>query len=233
MATMYETIMSLPLFKGISRQQVSTFLEKTHVQFINYNPGERIVSVGDACTHIRYIISGDVVVTSNNYSGNLVIEEKRSTGTVLAPEYLFGMDRSYPFDVVAAGNVSVMQFSKEQYLALLQSDSIYMINYLNYLSYHSQRPINAIKLMGDGSFESQLALWVMSLTDARSQSIRIKCTRDNLLQMTHVKLDELLTSLAEMKSQQLIDFTDDEINIQSRHMLLDYVTNKLEQNIDN
>jgi hypothetical protein len=51
--------------------------------------------------------------------------------------------------------------------------------------------------------------------------------------MTHVKLDELLTSLAEMKSQQLIDFTDDEINIQSRHMLLDYVTNKLEQNIDN
>ncbi|MBQ1185598.1 MAG: hypothetical protein IIX55_07830, partial [Muribaculaceae bacterium] len=106
-------------------------------------------------------------------------------------------------------------------------------NYLNYLSYHSQRPINAIKLMGDGSFESQLALWVMSLTDARSQSIRIKCTRDNLLQMTHVKLDELLTSLAEMKSQQLIDFTDDEINIQSRHMLLDYVTNKLEQNIDN
>ena len=175
----------------------------------------------------------EVVVTSNNYSGNLIIEEKRSTGTVLAPEYLFGMDRSYPFDVVAAGNVSVMQFSKEQYLALLQSDSIYMINYLNYLSYHSQRPINAIKLMGDGSFESQLALWVMSLTDARSQSIRIKCTRDNLLQMTHVKLDELLTSLAEMKSQQLIDFTDDEINIQSRHMLLDYVTNKLEQNIDN
>ena len=75
MATMYETIMSLPLFKGISRQQVSTFLEKTHVQFINYNPGERIVSVGDACTHIRYIISGEVVVTSNNYSGNLVIEE--------------------------------------------------------------------------------------------------------------------------------------------------------------
>ena len=35
MASMYGTIMDLPLFKGISEDQVSAFLEKTNIEFQN------------------------------------------------------------------------------------------------------------------------------------------------------------------------------------------------------
>ena len=136
----------------------------------------------------------------------MTIEEIRTAGAVLAPEHLFGMETKYPFDVVADGNVSIMQFSKEQYMNLLQTDTIYMLNYLNYLSYHSQRPIVAIKLLSDGSFESQLALWVMSMTDSDSTEISIICDMENLSRMMHISLDEMECALQRIKSDGLIDY---------------------------
>lgn len=42
--SMFETLMSLPLFKGASHEQISLFVEKTHLSFKNYNPGENIAS---------------------------------------------------------------------------------------------------------------------------------------------------------------------------------------------
>ena len=227
MATMYETIMNLPLLKGVSKELVSSFLEKTHVQFVNYNDGEKLIEKGETCSYIKYIISGRVKVTNRNYSGTLAIEEIRTAGAVLAPEHLFGMETKYPFDAVAEGNVSVMQFSKEQYMNLLQTDTIYMLNYLNYLSYHSQRPIIAIKLLSDGSFESQLALWVMSMTDSDSAEIRIICDMENLLKMTHFSPYEMESALQRIKSDGLIDYDENKIIIKSRSRLIDSVFEKM------
>lgn len=220
---MYETIMNLPLLKGVSKELVSAFLEKTHVQFVNYEDGEKIIKKGETCSYIKYIISGRVKVTNKNYSETLTIEEIRTAGAVLAPEHLFGMETKYPFDAVSDGNVSIMQFSKEQYMNLLQTDTIYMLNYLNYLSYHSQRPIVAIKLLSDGSFVSQLALWVMSLTDSDSTEITIHCNRENLLKMTHILPDEMECALEKIKAEGFIDYDENHIIIKSRSRLIDRV----------
>ena len=137
------------------------------------------------------------------------------------------LETKYPFDVVADGNVSIMQFSKEQYMNLLQTDTIYMLNYLNYLSYHSQRPIVAIKLLSDGSFESQLALWVMSMTDSDSTEISIICDKENLSRMMHISLDEMEFALQRIKSDGLIDYDENKIIIKSRSRLIDSVFEKL------
>lgn len=227
MATMYETIMSLPLFKGISKELVSAFLEKTHVQFVNYSDGEKIVSVGDVCTHVKYVITGSVRVTVTNSFNNLKIIEKRPSGVSLAPEYLFGMDTRYPFDVEACGNVSVMQFSKEQYLNLLHTDSIYMLNCLNYLSFHSQRPVNAVRMLGDGSLESELGLWIMAMTDTSGTEIEIRCSRSDLKKITRLDEASLEASLARMKRNNLITFNNLGIKILSRRRLLDYINDRL------
>ena len=53
MATMYETIMNLPLLKGVSKELVSSFLEKTHVQFVNFNDGEKLIEEGETCSYIK------------------------------------------------------------------------------------------------------------------------------------------------------------------------------------
>lgn len=228
---MYETIMALPLFKGVSKDLVSIFLEKTHVEFVNYTAGEDIIVKGESCDIVRFVITGSVKVRVTNHIGNLSITEHCHTGTVLAPEYLFGLDVTYPYDVKAIGDVSIMQFSKEQYINLLQSNTIYMLNYLNYLSYHSQRPIHAIKLLGDGSFQSQLALWIMTFTASGSTNIEVQCDWEDLLKMTRHTEEEMIAAIRILSANNLISMSENSISIRSRRDLIDYVTSNIESSL--
>lgn len=116
MATMYETIMNLPLFKGLSHEQVSAFLEKTHITFSKYSDNEKIVSAEDRADVVRCVISGKIRVAHRIGKENtLKITELQHNNNVLGADRLFGMDTTCGFEAYAVGNVSTMEFSKEQY----------------------------------------------------------------------------------------------------------------------
>lgn len=226
MATMYEMIMDLPLFKGVSSEQVSSFLEKTNVQFLNYEDGETIIKAGEQCLYVKYLIRGKVMSSISNRTRSMTITETRGFGTVFSPERLFGMDTEFTADVVAIGNVSIMQFSKEQYMSLLRTDAIYMLNFLNYLSLHSQRPIDAIRMLDSGSFEEQLAIWVISFTESNATDICINCELKHLSGLTNFSEEKLKEDLNELAESKLIEFDEKCIKIISRKALIDYVLSK-------
>ena len=58
MDSMYEFLMELPLFKGVGFDKISEIIGTTKFHFLKYLEGETIVSAGDPCTHIRFVISG-------------------------------------------------------------------------------------------------------------------------------------------------------------------------------
>ena len=95
MISMYEIIMSLPLFKGTSKQQVSCFLEQTNIEFIKYNEGDTIVSAGEPCTHIKYIISGNALLSTTLHDGNVSFSQILDPYSVIMPEYLFEIGRAH------------------------------------------------------------------------------------------------------------------------------------------
>ncbi|MDE6143106.1 MAG: cyclic nucleotide-binding domain-containing protein, partial [Muribaculaceae bacterium] len=137
--------MDLPLFKGVGKDHISLFLEKTNIGFHNYESGERIVETGDVVRMVRFIISGEVRIIHRLEEASLTVEERCGFGKVLGADRLFGMETGYPYDVVAVGKTSVMEFSKEQYINLLHSDNIYMLNFFNYLSLRAQRPVDCLR----------------------------------------------------------------------------------------
>ena len=99
---------------------------------------------------------------------------------VLGADRLFGMTTGYPFWVKAVGKTSIMEFSKEQYVNLLHSDRIYMLNFFNYLSLRAQRPIEAICDYGDGGIRSRLSLLIGIMTSPGSNKIYIKASDEAL-----------------------------------------------------
>ena len=103
MSTMYEMIMDLPLFKGVGKDQVSLFLEKTNVGFSNYNDGDTVIALGEEATMVKFVISGSVKIIHSLASCPIMIEEYCDPGRVLGADRLFGMTTGYPFWVKAVG----------------------------------------------------------------------------------------------------------------------------------
>ncbi len=216
MSTMYEMIMDLPLFKGVGKDQVSLFLEKTNVGFSNYNDGDTVIALGEEATMVKFVISGSVKIIHSLASCPIMIEEYCDPGRVLGADRLFGMTTGYPFWVKAVGKTSIMEFSKGQYVNLLHSDRIYMLNFFNYLSLRAQRPIEAICDYGDGGIRSRLSLLIGIMTSPGSNKIYIKASDEALSRYCSTDEGTLARWKRDMEDSGVVECTPLGIRILSR-----------------
>lgn len=216
--TMYDVIMELPLFQGISRDQVSSFLFKTHVEFINIGDGELIQASGTPAEGLLYVITGKVEVEWRNKAADFSITFVLGPKSLLGAASLFGMNRNLPYSLRAIGNVSLMKVSKEQYLALLQQQlqPVYLFNYLNYLSLRAQKPY---ELFADTSYlrpQSLLKLWVYSITPTNATDIKVHITTQAFSKYCNIEEEKLRRNLFSLQRRGVVELGMDTISIPER-----------------
>ena len=172
---MYENLMQLPIFQGISRNKISELIEKTKFHFLKYPAGEQVIRKGEECTHLKFILSGKVRSEIVNKSGKIKVSEVISAPNVIAPNHLFGRSTFYPGDVFAVEDTGIMQVSKAAFVSILQNESIFLINLLNILSRRSQKTIESFLSISTGDVKERLAFWILIFTQRKSTDIRIVC----------------------------------------------------------
>ena len=122
MNSMYDVLLQLPIFQGVSRNKISELIEKMKFHFLKYPDGEKIVSIGEECNHLKFLISGEIrseLVTQNE---KMRITETIQAPNVIAPEHLFGRDTYFPANLYAVGTVGVMQIEKASVVQMLQEE---------------------------------------------------------------------------------------------------------------
>lgn len=220
MTTKYEMIMDLPLFKGVSKEHVSSFLEKTNINFINYEPGEKVVSKGEEVRMVKFVISGEVSVSHVLGDSGITVSEHCGYGRVLGADRLYGMHTGYSCDVVAQTRTSIMEFSKDHYVRLLNSDHIYLLNFFNFLSRRAQRPIEAFEKFTGEDIKSRLCVLLSVLTDPDSSGITINGTIENLSKYFSVDKKSMADWINKTQEDGLIIFCDGKMHLKSRMSFL-------------
>lgn len=173
MPSMYETIMDLPLFKGIGDEQLSIMLEKTKVEFLKFEDGEIIYERGENVSGLYFILNGRVKQTYNLTHNSLAIDEILGKGSVLGALHLFGMNTKYPSNAVALGKVSLMRIGKSQYLNILRTDQIYLINFVNYLSAAAQKAQSLLSEYKGASITRTLETLAFSVVSRGAETVMV------------------------------------------------------------
>ncbi len=192
---MYETIQGLPLFKGTTAEQISAFLEKTHIEFKNFEPGMVLIEAGEPCADIRFVISGKVKTRMPLADGRAILSTIVGAGAVFSPVHLFGLYTHYPLTVEGISEGSFMVIRKNQYLDLVQSDPIYLLNYINYLSFHAQRAQKALRIKSDNALERWLYTITAGLLERRALRAQINTNLASLAEILNVTEDEVIRCL--------------------------------------
>ncbi len=221
MDSMYEILMGLPLFNGVSRERISQVIEKAKFHFLKYLPNEQIVTAGEPCTHIKFIISGSARMKIESADGRFKVSQTLSAPAVLSPEFLFGKATQYPCTVTAIEPTSILQISKGDYLNILQSDHIFMYNFLNVLSMNAQKSVDGVLSLAIGSLEERIALWVSALTQRGGTDIVLACKQRDLYALFGVQRTSFMATLESMRERGLIEYDSNEIRILSRRDLLE------------
>lgn len=221
MDSMYEILLGLPLFKGVSCERISEIVGMAKFHFLKYLPGETIVSAGEPCTHIKFIISGQARFSVANSDGRFKVSQTLDAPDVIAPEFLFGSATAYPCSGTAIEPTGILQISKADYLKILNIDQIFLFNYLNTLSMNAQKATQGILAVTTGNLEERIAFWIVALTQRRGHDIALTCRQRDLYSLFGVQRTSFLATLNSMRERGIITYDQNEIRINSRQELLE------------
>ncbi|HIZ25941.1 Crp/Fnr family transcriptional regulator [Barnesiella sp. An55] len=221
MDSMYDVLLQLPIFQGVSRNKISELIEKMKFHFLKYPDGEKIVTCGEECNHLKFLISGEIrseLVTQNE---KMKISEKILAPNVIAPEHLFGRDTYFPANLYAVGTVGIMQIEKASVVQMLQEEPIFLINLLNILSRRSQKALESFTSFSSSDLKERLAFWILSLTQQKSTDIHVICKQKDLYSFFGVQRSVFLSTLDRLKEEGIIDYDTKEIVVLDRSRLKD------------
>ena len=226
MNSIFDTLLSLPLFNGVEEDKIRKVVGTTKFHFLKYPAGEEIIAEGDRCNHVIFILQGRVRFTIKKAESRFRLTYTLGGGNVVAPEFLFGMTTAYPFTAATVEPTSVLQIAKEDYLAILNSDRIFLINYLNALSANAQNNIGGILSLTSGDLVRRIAYWVTSLTRQNSEDITIHCRLRDLHTIFNVQRSALIAALDTLAAQHIVDYTNESVTIHSRRDLVSLLREK-------
>lgn len=218
---MFDLLMELPLFRGVSRETMGKIVGMAKFHFLKYPAGAAVVKEHSPCTHITFIISGRVRLTTTNNNGRLSVSQTLVAPDVIAPDFLFGRATSYPCRAVALEASGVLQISKADYIKILNSDPVFMFNYLNIISVNAQKSVIGLMSLTSGSLEERIAFWVIALTQSSGENISIDCPLRNLCAIWGVQRSALVEALNRMKAHGVDSFGPGGVVFSSRKKLLD------------
>ncbi len=216
---MYEMLMDLPLFQGISHSKISELIEKIKFNFLKYLNNEQFIQANDTCRQLKFLISGKARIEIYNRNGRIKVSETISAPNVIGAEYLFGRTTAYPYNVYAYPDAGILQIEKSDYLKILKSDSIFLFNMLNYLSRNSQTPMEAVLSLTSGSIAERLAFWITSLTHKSATDIVINSKQKDMYTMLGIQRSSYMNTLNELKDAGYLDYTTNTITITERERL--------------
>ena len=86
--SMFEMLMDLPLFKGVSLSTISQVVGEAKFHFLKYPEGETIIREHEPCTHLTFVIAGSVRLTTVNANGRFAVSQTLRAPAVIAPAFL-------------------------------------------------------------------------------------------------------------------------------------------------
>ncbi|MBQ6964493.1 MAG: Crp/Fnr family transcriptional regulator [Bacteroidaceae bacterium] len=137
--TMYERILQLPLFQGLTSQELSEVMAHVRLDFVNFSQGDEIVIQGDVCKNLIYIISGHVQSEYQDPKGRFILTETLPNMRILEPYNMFGMYQKYSRTYLFHNDGCTLSIEKRTVLNRLMANNIVKINLLNIVSNRYQQ----------------------------------------------------------------------------------------------
>ncbi|MBQ9498688.1 MAG: Crp/Fnr family transcriptional regulator [Bacteroidaceae bacterium] len=140
MTTMYDKLLQLSLFQGLTLKDFTSILSKVKFRFEKYQAGDTIIREGDDCKRVAFLLDGEIMkktVTSGEHP--MEVNEWFTAPLTFELSSLFGLQTTYRSTYIACTDASVMWMHKRFLVEELNIYPIVDMNYRNIMSAQVQR----------------------------------------------------------------------------------------------
>ena len=174
--SMYNTLLQLPLFQGMSKDELSEIIERVKFHFVKVNDKRPLFVQGEPCNKLAFLLGGTLLAETAAPCGTFTFVEVHDTPMMIEPQSLFGQCPCYKASYTAQGEVALLTIDKQYIYDVLSSYEIFRINFFNQLSYREEQIYRRVWSIEPQSLEGRLAYFIRSLcsTPQGTKILRIK-----------------------------------------------------------
>jgi len=223
---MYDLMLQLPIFQGLSYDQLNGILEKIPFSFRRYTSGEVIHGQGDLCDGVLFVLSGTVSQITPTFGGRIKIVQDFTGPHTLPFYYLFGAETHSNSELRAVDQVGMMHVEKSQFLKMLQQNSIMLVNVLNMLSTHAQKQHVAMEFTGLSDPTLRLASWLLAFSDRKAARITVEATEESWVSLLRLDVSGFWRCVAVLEGRECVEMQGGLLKLIDRYALRRYVGEK-------
>ncbi|MBR5158259.1 MAG: Crp/Fnr family transcriptional regulator [Bacteroidaceae bacterium] len=165
---MYDTLLSLPLFQGMSQADFNSLLQKIRLDFVRYEEGATIISAGERCKSFAFLINGTVESSREGMEGNLSFMEQIDVPFLIEPYSMFGRAGNYQRTYTAVTPCSFLMVDKQYIYTELGKYNICRMNLLNILSGRVQQLDSNVWKLEASDLRGRIIRFIRSLSDTQN-----------------------------------------------------------------
>lgn len=197
---MYENLLTLPYFQGMSKDELTAILGKIKLEFTHYSANEKIVSLNDICDKFAILIQGSMRIVCSDGDNKYKIEEQMRAPYAIEPYSLFGSKPLYKRSYYAQDNCSILFIDKSYFYSVLSGYHIFSINLLNLMSRRIQLFNDTIWKKMPCSIEGSIVRFIALRSELPVGEKRVSIKMEDLadmLQETRLNISKALNKLQE------------------------------------
>ncbi len=217
---MYDTLLSLPLFQGMSQADFNSLLQKIRLDFVRYDEGSTIISTGDRCKCFAFLINGTLESSREGMEGCMSFMEQIDAPFLIEPYSMFGRVGSYQRTYTAVTPCSFLMVDKQYIYTELGKYNICRMNLLNILSGRVQQLDGHIWSLQGTDLRGRIIRFIKSLSDTQTGSKKLSIKMNDLATLMDATRLNVSRELNALEAQGFISLRRKEIIIPALENLI-------------
>ena len=217
---MYDTLLSLPLFQGMSQADFNSLLQKIRLDFVRYDDGSTIISAGERCKCFAFLINGTVESSRDGMEGSMTFMEQIDAPFLIEPYSMFGRVGSYQRTYTALTPCSFLMVDKQYIYTELGKYNICRMNLLNILSGRVQQLDSHIWNQDEMTLRERIIRFIKGLSDIQNGRKRLSIKMNDLATLMDATRLNVSRELNALEAQGLISLRRKEIIIPALENLI-------------
>lgn len=223
---MYDNLLRLPYFQGMSKNDLTSVLDKVKLEFTRYTEGNKILSQGETCNKFIIALNGEIKAETLSPDGTYRLIEIHDAPYAIEPYSLFGSSTEYNRSYYAHTTCDVLIIDKSYFFSEFTKHNIFTINLLNLISHRAQSLNCRIWQNTSRSIEQRIIQFIAmrseTLRNTKTIMIKMECLAANLCE-TRINISKALN---ELQRKELVKLSRKEIHIPDFEKLLSSTTHE-------
>jgi CRP-like cAMP-binding protein len=204
---------SCPLFRGVAIAEIGTILSAVPYRVRKFRTGALISQTGEPVSSFMLVLNGAVKGEMVDDTGRVIkIEDIPAPGS-LATAFLFGSRNKFPVNVIAISDGEILSVEKSDFLKLLMSNDIILVNFLNMISNRSQFLSEKIKFLNFKTIKGKLAHYILQKAENDKSTIILDMTHNELADYFGVARPSVSRAMGELEDEGFIEASGKNIRI--------------------